>query len=313
MRFLTSWVEVGKNRKPEDDYIATGRHVTDEQRLLAAIVESSEDAIISSTPAGVILTWNRGAEVIFGYKAGDTIGKRLSMLMAPDRLPELAYFAGQVSQGFTVSQYRSLCRRKDGREFQVSVTGSPLMNSAGEVEALSAILRDISKQKDAEEAIHESEERFRVMADGCPAVMWVTNAEGGIQFINRAYRELIGTTYEETEGHKWQVALHPEDSARYVEAFQRAVRDHTQSFLDDIPRQIEALRGYLDASNAASAERQAHSIKGASAGVGGEALRALAFAMEKAGKAGDLGSVRARMDDLEREFVRLKEAMAEQP
>jgi PAS domain S-box-containing protein len=226
MRFLTSWAEVGNYRKPEDEYSATGHHVTDEQRLLAAIVESSEDAIISSTPAGVILTWNRGAEVIFGYKAGDTIGKRLSMLMAPDRLPELAYFAGQVSQGFTVSQYRSLCRRKDGREFQVSVTGSPLMNSAGEVEALSAILRDISKQEDAEEAIHESEERFRVMADGCPAVMWVTNAEGGIQFINRAYRELIGTTYEETEGHKWQVALHPEDSARYVEAFQRAVRDH---------------------------------------------------------------------------------------
>ena len=227
MRFLTSWVEVDKYRKPEDVYIAAGHHVTDEQRLLAAIVESSEDAIISSTPAGVILTWNRGAEVIFGYKAGDTIGKRLSMLMAPGRLPELAYFAGQLSQGFTVSQYRSLCRRKDGREFQVSVTGSPLINSAGEVEALSAILRDISKQKDAEEAIHDSEERFRVMADGCPAVMWVTNAEGGIQFINRAYRELIGTTYEETEGHKWQVALHPEDSARYVEAFQRAVRDHT--------------------------------------------------------------------------------------
>ena len=83
----------------------------------------------------------------------------------------------------------------------------------------------------------------------------------------------------------------------------------TESFLDDIPRQIEALRGYLDAWDAPGAERQAHTIKGASANVGGEALRALAFEMEKAGKAGDLGSVRARMDDLEREFVRLKEAM----
>jgi PAS domain S-box-containing protein len=86
-----------------------------------------------------------------------------------------------------------------------------------------------------------------------------------------------------------------------------------ESFLDDIPRQIEALRRYLDAWDAPSAERQAHTIKGASANVGGEALRALAFEMEKAGKAGDLGSVRARMDDLEREFVRLKEAMAIDP
>jgi HPt (histidine-containing phosphotransfer) domain-containing protein len=84
----------------------------------------------------------------------------------------------------------------------------------------------------------------------------------------------------------------------------------TECFLDDIPRQIEALRGYLDASEAPGAERQAHAIKGASANVGGEALRALAFEMEKAGKAGDLGSVAAHMDDLEREFVRLKEAMA---
>jgi CheY-like chemotaxis protein/HPt (histidine-containing phosphotransfer) domain-containing protein/anti-sigma regulatory factor (Ser/Thr protein kinase) len=85
-----------------------------------------------------------------------------------------------------------------------------------------------------------------------------------------------------------------------------------QCFLDDIPRQIEALRGYLDAWEASGAERQAHSIKGASANVGGEALRALAFEMEKAGQAGDLGSVRARMDDLEREFARLKEAMAQE-
>ena len=71
--------------------------------------------------------------------------------------------------------------------------------------------------------------------------------------------------------------------------------------------------GYLDAWDAPGAERQAHTLKGASATVGGEALRALAFEMEKAGKAGDLGSVAARMDDLEREFVRLKEAMTTEP
>ena len=74
--------------------------------------------------------------------------------------------------------------------------------------------------------------------------------------------------------------MNDEDLARVV----------TESFLDDIPRQIEALRGYLDAWDAPGAERQAHTIKGASANVGGEALRALAFEMEKAGKAGDLGS-----------------------
>jgi HPt (histidine-containing phosphotransfer) domain-containing protein len=82
-----------------------------------------------------------------------------------------------------------------------------------------------------------------------------------------------------------------------------------ECFLDDTPRQIEALRGYLDAWDAPGAARQAHTLKGSSSNVGGEALCALAFEMEKAGNAGDLGSVATRMDDLDREFVRLKEAM----
>ena len=84
-------------------------------------------------------------------------------------------------------------------------------------------------------------------------------------------------------------------------------------FLRDIPRQIQALREFLDAANAPGAERQAHTIKGASANVGGEALRAVAHEMEKAGKAGDLAAVRARMADLEAQFEALKDAMRMSP
>jgi CheY-like chemotaxis protein/HPt (histidine-containing phosphotransfer) domain-containing protein len=83
-----------------------------------------------------------------------------------------------------------------------------------------------------------------------------------------------------------------------------------EGFVRDIPRQIEALRGYLEAGDARSAERQAHTIKGASANVGGEALCAVASEMEKAAGAGDLDSVNARMDGLEAEFVRLKKEIA---
>jgi CheY-like chemotaxis protein/HPt (histidine-containing phosphotransfer) domain-containing protein len=80
-------------------------------------------------------------------------------------------------------------------------------------------------------------------------------------------------------------------------------------FLEDIPRQIEVLKGYLEAGDAPGAERQAHSIKGASANVGGQALRSVAFTMEKAGKAGDLESITARLPDLEVQFARLKAEM----
>ena len=104
----------------------TGRRGAEEaRRFLAAIVEYSEDAILASTPEGVIVTWNRGAEAIFGHSAEDAIGKPVSMLMAPGRLPDLARFTGQLLRGIAASQFESVCQRKDGREFPISVTGRP--------------------------------------------------------------------------------------------------------------------------------------------------------------------------------------------
>ena len=84
------------------------------------------------------------------------------------------------------------------------------------------------------------------------------------------------------------------------------------AFLDDTPRQIEALRRYLDAWDAPGAERQAHTIEGASSNVGGEALRAVAFEMEQAGQTGDLAAVTARLADLDAQFDRLKHAMQQE-
>ncbi len=84
---------------------------------------------------------------------------------------------------------------------------------------------DITERKRAEEALHESEDRFRVMADCCPTIMWVTNAEGGIQFINQKFRELCGVTLEQVEGGRWQSLLHPDDAPQYLGELQRAVRD----------------------------------------------------------------------------------------
>jgi len=205
----------------------TERRAAEEaQAFLAAIVENSEDSIVTYTPAGIILTWNRGAEAIFGYSAGDVIGKNVCMVVPPERLIALVNLTQRVLQGNAVSQYEGLCLRKDGRRFPVSVTGFPIRNAAGEVTAISTILRDITERKGVEDAMRESEERFRLMADSCPSMMWVTNAEGGSEFINRAYREFCGTSFEEVEGSKWQLLIHPDDVAEYVAAFHRALREH---------------------------------------------------------------------------------------
>jgi len=84
---------------------------------------------------------------------------------------------------------------------------------------------DITERKRAEEALRESEERFRIMADGCPTMIWVTGAGGEQRFVNRTYLEFFGTTFEDVQGSGWRPLVHPDDAPAYLEAVQRAVRE----------------------------------------------------------------------------------------
>jgi PAS domain S-box-containing protein len=84
---------------------------------------------------------------------------------------------------------------------------------------------DITERKRAEQALRESEERFRIMADGCPTMIWVTGAGGEQRFVNRTYQEFFGVTFEQLEESGWQPLVHPDDAPAYVEAAQRAVRE----------------------------------------------------------------------------------------
>jgi PAS domain S-box-containing protein len=88
-------------------------------------------------------------------------------------------------------------------------------------------VEDIAERKRAEEALSESEDRFRVMADSCPTMMWVTGADGGVQFINLTYREFCGISQEGVQAARWKALIHPDDAPGYVGAFDRAVREQT--------------------------------------------------------------------------------------
>jgi PAS domain S-box-containing protein len=87
---------------------------------------------------------------------------------------------------------------------------------------------NITERKRAEEHLRESEQRFSTMADGCPALMWVTGATGEVQFINQAYRKFFGTTCEDVQSGRWHLLVHPEDAPAYLAAFYGAVKDHTR-------------------------------------------------------------------------------------
>src|SRR5476651_1268846 len=116
------------------------------QAMLAAIVATSDDAIISKTLDGVITTWNRAAEHIFGYGETEAVGRHISLIIPTERQAEEAYIIGQISQGKRVDHFETFRLTKDGRLIPISVSVSPIINSDGVIIGASKIARDISAQ-----------------------------------------------------------------------------------------------------------------------------------------------------------------------
>ena len=141
---------------------------------LAAIVESSEDAIVGKDLEGVITSWNAAAERLFGYTAGEVIGKNVTLIIPPDRLGEESEILGRVRRGIPVDHYETVRRRKDGSLVDVSLTVSPVRNAKGEVIGASKIARDITEIKRAESVLLENlklREQFAKVAESVPGVV----------------------------------------------------------------------------------------------------------------------------------------------
>ncbi len=132
---------------------------------LAAIVESSEDAILSKTLDGIIRSWNVGAGRLFGYTSEEAVGKHITLIIPPDRLEEEATILGRLQRGERIDHFETVRVRKDGRRVDISLTISPLRDHEGTIIGASKIARDITGRKRADAALRESEGRHRVLAD----------------------------------------------------------------------------------------------------------------------------------------------------
>jgi PAS domain S-box-containing protein len=129
------------------------------ESLLAAVVASSDDAIISKTLEGNILTWNAGAERLFGYAAGETIGKSILLLIPPELHAEEADLLRRLRRGERIEHYETVRVTKDGRRRDVSLTLSPVFGEDGRIIAASKVARDVTQQKQAEAALREADRR----------------------------------------------------------------------------------------------------------------------------------------------------------
>jgi PAS domain S-box-containing protein len=323
-----------------------------DRALMASIVDSSDDAIFSFRLDTTVASWNRGAEALLGYSAGEMIGESFLRIVLESRLEATHDIIRSIGEGRAVGPYDTRLKTKSGAPIEVSVTVSPVRDSDGKVVGASAIVRDMRKRREAErrireseqqfrslfehapfgmtlaawdgkilqanaaictmlgysaaelsqktwmdltypedlvasqlrvaeqlrtsegyweaekryvhkngnpvwvrvrisavrdaagdvtrfiahvedisgrkraeEALRESEERFRIMADSCPAAIWVSDETGGLRFANRASREVLGIVSEDMAGDRWSAGFHPDDAPAYVAAFARSVAE----------------------------------------------------------------------------------------
>jgi PAS domain S-box-containing protein len=170
------------------------RDLEDVNRVLAAVVESSDDSIISKGLDGIIATVNRGAERLFGYKAEEMVGKPVTILIPPDRQHEEPEILARIRRGERIDHYETVRRRKDGTLVDISLTVSPVKDDQGRIVGASKIARDITERKLTDARLRDSERQLQELIAAIPAAIYTTDAQGKITYFNQEAVELAGRT-----------------------------------------------------------------------------------------------------------------------
>jgi PAS domain S-box-containing protein len=190
---------------------------------LAKIVDSSDDAILSKDLNGIVLTWNRGAERMYGYSAEMIVGRSISTLMPEDRWNEMSEILDRIKRGEGVQRYETIRRRKDGRPIHVSLSVSPLLDAHGKITGASIIARDTTEQKRLQELTRESEERYRSLVAATTSVVWTADPTGQFVSPQPSWEAFTGQSWDEAKGWGWIAALHPDDRQKFTEVWQEVV------------------------------------------------------------------------------------------
>jgi PAS domain S-box-containing protein len=186
-------------------------HYTERERLFSAVVESSNDAIITKTLDATITGWNRAAERLFGFTAAEAVGNRIDIIVPPDRHAEVRDILARVGQGEAIEQHETLRLRKDGRQVEVSLSISPIRSASGEIVGASKTARDIGERKRARQALdQEIEERRRIFETSQDLIL-VTDTAGNFIQVSPSSLTILGYEPSEMIGHSAIDFIHPED------------------------------------------------------------------------------------------------------
>lgn len=167
----------------------------EKQARLAAIVDTSDDTIVSKTLQGIITSWNKSAERMFGYTEAEAIGKHISLIIPPDRLKEEEHIINEISKGNAVDHFQTLRRKKDGRLIPISLSVSPIKDINGNVIGASKIARDISEQYAAQKATQRYTERLEIINLMVESVSEELDLEKILQKVTDSTTQLTGAQF----------------------------------------------------------------------------------------------------------------------
>ncbi|MDX6667736.1 MAG: hypothetical protein QOK04_1116, partial [Solirubrobacteraceae bacterium] len=201
---------------------------------LADIVQSSDDAIIGTTADGLIVTWNPGAERMYGYGAGEVVNKPMEILVPPEKSDELSSMLESVTRGERVDRYETVRERKDGSQIDISLTASAIRDAEGKLIGVSTIGRDVTARKAAGEALRDARARLKASFDRAPIGMALVsiraNSYGRFLHVNQALCELTGYSQEQLQTMTFQSLTHPDDIAKNVELMRQLLDDEIPSY-----------------------------------------------------------------------------------
>lgn len=203
---------------------------SDKLRQLAQVIEHTDDAVISKNLSSEILTWNAGAERMFGYSAAEVVGKPITIIFPDNMKHEEEFLLSRLRNGEHINQYDTKRITKSRLTLNVSVTLSPIYGDQGKVVAISKIIRDITSRIERETLLRNSEERFRTILENAPIGMAIVLLDGRFEQVNQELCEIVGYSKDELQGLTFQQITFPGDLDSDLESMNRLLEGSTSSY-----------------------------------------------------------------------------------
>ncbi|HVS92851.1 MAG TPA: PAS domain-containing sensor histidine kinase [Mucilaginibacter sp.] len=216
------------------------------QAMLVSIIESSDDAIISKSLDGIILSWNQAAETMFGYPEHEALGKHISLIIPYEKFEEEAFIMDRIRRGETVEHFETLRMRRDGTQLPISLTISPIRNSKGVVVGASKIARDITRQKSADDQLKN----------------YASQLEEQVQERTQMLEETI-VTLEETQENLNEALANEKHLGQMKSRFVSMASHEFRTPLSTIKLSSSLVEKYAETSDIANINKHVNKIKNA--------------------------------------------------